>query len=247
MFEVSVWSVFIAALLTALATGLGALPFLAVKDMSRHWLGLSNAIAAGLMLSASFGLIYEGIEFSALRTVIGVLLGVALIAWAHRFIHNQGHISVGELKGADAKKAILIIGIMFMHSMAEGIGVGVAYGDGDDLGVFITAAIAVHNIPEGLAIALVMIPRGTSVAAAAGWSIFSSLPQPVLAVPAFLFVLAFEPFLPIGLGLAAGAMIWMSFAELVPEANDDAGHDSVAIALTLSIAAMIAFQELILR
>lgn len=52
--------VFVFALLTAVATGIGALPFAFVKVLTRRWLGASNALAAGLMLAASFGLLYEG-------------------------------------------------------------------------------------------------------------------------------------------------------------------------------------------
>jgi len=70
-----------------------------------------------------------------------------------------------------------------------------------------------------MAICLVLIPSGTSVAKASLWSIFTSLPQPLMAVPAYVFVRMFEPLLPIGLGLAAGAMIWMVFAERVPDAS----------------------------
>lgn len=57
-----------------------------------------------------------------------------------------------------------------------------------------------------------------SVRGAAGWSVFSSLPQPLMAVPAFLFVETFQTLLPFGLGFAAGAMLWMVAAELVPDA-----------------------------
>jgi zinc transporter ZupT len=116
--------------------------------------------------------------------------------------------------------------------------VGVAYGGGRDLGDFITLAIALHNVPEGLAIALVMVPRGASVTRAALWSIVSSLPQPLLAVPAFLFVLTFAPWLPVGLGIAAGAMLWMVFAELLPEAQSDVGASNMAAVVVLSFAAM---------
>jgi ZIP family zinc transporter len=52
-----VTQVFLLALLTAIATGLGALPFLFVKNITRDWLGVSNALASGLMLAASFGLV----------------------------------------------------------------------------------------------------------------------------------------------------------------------------------------------
>ncbi|NCQ12145.1 MAG: ZIP family metal transporter, partial [Bacteroidetes bacterium] len=57
-----------------------------------------------------------------------------------------------------------------------------------------TTAIAIHNIPEGLAISLVLVPRGVSAIKAMGWSVFSSLPQPIMAIPAFLFILTFKDY-----------------------------------------------------
>ncbi|HET6522372.1 MAG TPA: ZIP family metal transporter [Geminicoccaceae bacterium] len=245
MLAVNAWTVFLAALVTAVATGLGALPFLFVRRMSRRWLGIANAIAAGLMLAASFGLMAEGSVYSPGRTIFGILAGAAFIALSHGLVAGRRDLHIGALRGADALKALMIVGIMTVHSAAEGIGVGVAYGGGEQLGVFITAAIAVHNIPEGLAISLVLVPRGAGVWQAAGWSVFSSLPQPLLAVPAFLFVTVFQPFLPVGLGLAAGAMIWMALAELIPDALEDLGGPTVASTVTASLGAMLAFQELL--
>jgi zinc transporter ZupT len=137
---------------------------------------------------------------------------------------------------------MLILGVMTAHSFSEGIGVGVAYGGGEALGGAIALAIAVHNVPEGLAISLVLVPRGVSVRAAAGWSVVSSLPQPLMAVPAFLLVEAFSVVLPAGLGFAAGAMIWMAATELIPEALQTAPRRRVAGIATASAAAMLAVQ-----
>jgi zinc transporter, ZIP family len=238
-------TVFCAALVTALATGLGALPLLVVRSAGRLVLGASNAIAAGVMLAASLSLSLQGVDRSPWRTAVGVALGVCFVLVTQRYLeHDHGH-AMGSLRGEDARQALLIVGVMTVHSAAEGIGVGAAYADGSTLGLLIAIAIAVHNIPEGLAISLVLVPRGASVGAAAGWSIFSSLPQPLLAVPAFLFVDTFTSLLPVGLGFAAGAMVWMVLGELLPEALETAPARVVALAGGSAFALMLGFQLLL--
>ena len=238
--------VFLFAVLTAIATGLGALPFVFIKELPRRWLGASNAVAAGLMLAASFGLLYEGVRHGLLRTLAGALTGLAFIVLVRKLLQRDEHpVVFAQMSEMDARKALLMVGVMTMHSFTEGVGVGVSFGGGIELGLFITLAIAVHNIPEGLAISLVLVPRGVSWSRAAFWSVFSSLPQPLMAVPAFVFVETFRPLLPYGLGFAAGAMIWMVFSELVPDALEEASGDLVAVIVTLSVFAMMAFQFLI--
>lgn len=245
--ESAVWIVFLAAAATAIATGLGALPFLYWRTISPRWLSLSNAFAAGLMLAACHGLIAEGIAINPGRLLLGVLAGLAGILAGHKLVSNGRAPEIGQLTGLDARKALLIIGVMTAHSFAEGVAVGVSFAGEGALAGFISTAIAVHNIPEGLAIALVLVPRGTPVWQAALWAIFSSLPQPLMAVPAYLFVEMFHPVLPIGFGLAAGAMFWLVFAELIPEANEHETPQNVGIAVTVAFVAMLAFQYLILK
>jgi zinc transporter, ZIP family len=231
----------LAALVTALATGLGALPFAFVPRMSRSWVGISNAIAAGFMLSASGALVIEGAIRGVGRTAAGAVVGALFIYATHRALgHRELHFA--ELRGADARKAVLIVAVMTLHSFSEGVGVGVSYGGGAELGVLITIAIAIHNIPEGLAISLVLVPRGSTVRSAAGWSIFSSLPQPLVAAPAFLFVEQFKPFLPVGFGFAGGAMIWVVVSELLPEARAELSASRLTVWLGGSLLAMSLFQ-----
>ena len=245
--DVNAVTVVLAALATALATGLGALPFVAIRRPSRAWLGVSNSIAVGFMLAASAVLVRQGLDRGVVGTVVGFGLGVVAIAVARRLIGSHEHLEVGALRGADAARAVMIIGVMTVHSFAEGVAVGVSFGGSDALGLFIAIAIAVHNIPEGLAISLVLVPRGASVGSAAGWSVVSSLPQPLMALPAFVFVELFDAVLPFGLGFAAGAMAWMVVAELLPEARRNASTGRVAVAVALSCAAMLLLQALLPR
>jgi zinc transporter ZupT len=242
----SVVTVFLAALLTAVATGVGALPLQLGRRIEGRWLGLSTAVAAGFMVGASAGLLWEGAGSSAGKTVLGAALGAVFILVASGLLGHHRHAHFGALRGADALGALMIVGVMTIHSFTEGIGVGVSFGDGAALGALIATAIAVHNIPEGLAISLVLVPRGVSVRRAAAWSVFSSLPQPLMAVPAFLLVEWFEPVLPVGLGFAGGAMVWMVAAQLLPDALRTASPASVAGAIAAAAAAMIGLQLVLL-
>lgn len=237
--------VFLYALATAVATGFGALPFLFVRTLSPRVVAYSNAVAAGLMLGASFGLVSEGTGYGRGETLAGALLGVGFILLTQRFLGDQDEEEMvfEAARGEGARKMLLMMVVMTVHSFAEGVAVGVSFGGGMTLAAVITIAIAIHNVPEGVAITAVLRPQGVSLPRCAGWSVVSSLPQPVMAVPAFLFVEAFRPALPYGLGFAAGAMVFMVLVELLPEAYDHGRRAQVATLATASAIGMVLFQH----
>jgi zinc transporter ZupT len=241
----SVWVVLAASLGTALATGLGAVPFLFTRG-SRAWLGLGDALAAGMMAAATALLLYEGGREDIALTAAGALLGAGFMVGTRRLLAHRKSLTFATLHGADALKATAIVGAMTVHSFTEGVGVGVSFRGGATLGLLIAIAIAIHNIPEGLAVSLVMVPRGTGVARAAGWSIVTSLPQPLIAVPAFLFVDEFRSLLPLGLGFAGGAMLWIVATQLLPDALHERSVRSVAVVTAAAAAAMLVLQALLL-
>lgn len=230
------------ATVTALATGLGALPFVFLRRVTSGAVAYANAIASGLMLGASFGLLAEATEHGAWQPFVGANLGVLFILATRRWL-DERDIEFGSVRGEGARKMLLIVIVMAVHSFAEGVAVGAAFAGGLTLAAFVTIAIAVHNIPEGLAISAVLRPRGRSIASCAGWSIFSSLPQPLMAVPAFIFVEAFRPSLPYALGFAAGAMVLMVLLELLPESYEHGRRAPVGILLSLCLVGMLLLQR----
>ena len=237
--------VFLYALLTAIATGFGALPFLFVRTISERFVAYSGAIAAGLMLGASFGLVAEGTVYGRGETIVGGLLGVVFILLTQRILgdRHSEDLVFEAVQGEGARRMLLMVIVMTVHSFAEGVAVGVSFGGGATLGAVITVAIAIHNVPEGVAISAVLRPQGVSVPRCAGWSIFSSLPQPLMAVPAFLFVETFRTALPYGLGFAAGAMVFMVLGELLPEAYGHGERAQVATLAAVSAVGMVLFQQ----
>lgn len=241
----SVGGVFLVSIGTALATGLGALPLGLLRSAGRSTLGVANALAGGFMLGASIGLLYEGAERSATRTVAGAVVGGVFILLTSRLIGLGDEPHVGKLRGAGGLMALMVIGLMTVHSFTEGVAVGVSFAEGGSFGVLIALAIAVHNVPEGLAIGLTLVPQGESVWKAFWWSVFSSLPQPLMAVPAFIAVRVFEPLLPYGLGFAGGAMVWMVFTRLVPESYRQASTVSASSALLGATVVMVVLEVLV--
>ena len=111
------------------------------------------------------------------------------------------------------------------------MGVGVSFGGGSTLGVLISIAIARCATSRGLC---GQPDHGSAakagVARAAGCDIVTSLPQPLVAIPAFLFVEQFRSLLPLGLGFAGGAMLWMVVTQLLADALRESPAKRVGLA-----------------
>jgi len=250
-----VFRVFAYGLLTCVTTGLGAVPFLVVKPGPMGiGLAVANAVAAGMMLAASTSMLFEAHEHSGpldWQLFAGLAAGALFIRASERL--HGGSEEEEEEEGIAAlhdallerkqwRKAMLIFTVMFCHSAAEGIAVGVAFSRqlNHEFGVYISLLLAVHNVPEGLAVALVLVPRGVSATLTAFIAILTSVPQPVLALAAFLFVEVFQGLLPIGLAFSAGAMVYVCLHELLVESMEQLGVTKALLASSLSFVTMSA-------
>lgn len=116
--------------LTAVATGLGAVPFYWLRDINKYWLGICNGLAGGMMLAATGCLFYEawhipqyvdyGVSITY-RLFVGVFLGVLFIKFTKVYLEDYEDVKVCGLKGLDARKALLIMAVMTLHSISEGV------------------------------------------------------------------------------------------------------------------------------
>ncbi len=236
-----VWKVFWVAVATDLATGLGALPFVFVRRLSDSWQGMMTAAAAGMMLSASvFTLAGEALHSGALWEVrAGLIAGAAFFSWSAKLVEGREW-RLGSLTVAESRQSILVLIAMSIHSFPEGIAIGVGYASGEtQFGLLLATAIAVHNIPEGTAVSMPLRARGVGVVACAGYAILTSLPQPLAAVPAYLLVSVVQPLLPLGLGFAGGAMIFLVACELLPDSLERCTRRQAAWSLMIGLTAML--------
>jgi zinc transporter ZupT len=238
---------FLAAFATALATGLGGVPFLFVSRLPQSMLGLAWGFAGGMMLSASvFNLVFAGVAQAGYNVVaLGIAVG-GMFFWLAEWRMGHSDSSFFHLQGTAARRALLLIGTMFIHSFSEGVAVGVAFGSGQmTLAALLTIAIAIHNVPEGLTVSLPLRAEGFSGWACIWWSVFTSLPQPLLAVPAALAVALFRPLVPLGFGFAAGAMAFLVVSEMIPEAAEHSGRTNAAAAVVVGFLFMMLLQNVL--
>jgi zinc transporter, ZIP family len=237
------WQVLWVSVITALATGLGALPFVFVRNLSRRWEGIAAAIAGGMMISASvFALANKALEMgegSLWQTTAGMLGGALFFAWTARRVGDQQW-TVHTLSASDSRRAVLVLATMFVHSVPEGVAIGVGYATGEtSFGLLLGLAIAAHNVPEGMAVSLPLRAKGVPVWKCAAYAVFTSLPQPLLAVPSYLLVAVVQPLLPAGLGFAGGAMLFLVVAELIPESLERCSREDTAWGGIVGLLAML--------
>ncbi|MEK7774378.1 MAG: ZIP family metal transporter [Candidatus Zixiibacteriota bacterium] len=245
---------FIAGIIASVACGLGALP-LAFKgiNLEKHT-GIAYSVAGGLMFAASvYNLILPGLTLSsstirlgeALPVILGIMLGAAFLWQTDRYLSPE-RLESANWKRFGNRSQLLIFVAMAVHSIPEGVAVGVGYSSeavySNNLGRYIALAIALHNIPEGLAVAVPLRATGATINRCFWAAFLTSVPQPLAAVPAAYVSWLFQPIMPILMGFAAGAMIFLVILELVPEALHTSSPRKVAWSFTVGFCAMILVQ-----
>lgn len=213
------------AVATALATGLGALPVIALGDRSaRPAHGVLSGLAAGVMfVAATLGLLKPAFEDGETPTVLLAAAGGALALIVIR--RAVGHHAERDGRGEARTRSMLVIGVLFAHSLPEGFAIGSAFASSEaGIGVFVISAIAIQNVPEGTATAAAMQPAGYGRWPIVWGAVLTSLPQIPGALVAWVAVEQIEGLLPVSFALAGGAMLALVVVDLLPDAWKHASH-----------------------
>lgn len=245
----------LAALLTGLATGLGAVPFFFVRELSRRAYDGVLGLGAGLMMAAAtLGLLGEalahlhapgGIELGRLVLVIlGFLAGVGLAAAMDRLIphrHAGGHHQhLGHEPGHDhhdpvpeIRRGYAVVGALSLHRVPEGLAIGAGFaldsGGGVNLGWLLVFAIGIQNVCEGVVMAAPLRQGGVSPGRGLLVVTLTGLVIPLGALVGQLLASVAVLAMPFVLSLAAGTLIYITSNEIIPESHSH-GHEGTASA-----------------
>jgi len=235
-----VYLAFMGGLVACAATTVGAIPVIVIKRMPQKMSDTMLGFAAGMMLAAcAFSLILPGVDaamelfnntFMASGTVVaGMGLGVLLMLGLEQFTPHVHESSGRHGPGAEVvNRGLLFIFAIILHNLPEGMAIGVAFSQGDmSVGVPLTTAISIQDVPEGLAVALAARSVGYSIKSAAGIGFLSGAIEPIGALIGVGLSTGMAIAYPLGLGLAAGAMLFVVSHEVIPETHRN-GHQTPA-------------------
>lgn len=210
-----------------LATGLGALPVVAIHTASARVRAALSGSGAGVMLAASvFSLLVPALEkMSGLRGSIAmasaVLLGAAVLAFANATVPHEHFLKGIEGSSPGALRRVwLLVLAMTIHNFPEGLAVGVGVASGEaSIRLPITLGIGIQNMPEGFVVAASLAQEGYRRRTAIGVALLTGMVEPIGAAMGFLGVQWTAVLLPGALAFAAGAMLWVVSSEIIPESH----------------------------
>lgn len=222
------------------ATALGALPGFVLHRLDQRLEDSMLGMAAGMMLAASsFSLIIPGLEsgealtgsraLAAATVVTGMGLGVLLMLGLDQFTPHA-HMQSGPCGAGSERigRLWLFVFAIALHNLPEGMAIGVSFSQGDlAVGVPLTTAIALQDIPEGLAVAMALRAIGVSAVGSVTLAAATGLMEPLGALLGVGLGSGLALAYPVGLGLAAGAMIFVVSHEVIPETHRN-GHQTPA-------------------
>ncbi len=211
--------VVLGALVVLLATSAGAVAVLFLGCMEERRNAAMLAFASGVMGYSAMEMLGESHATGGdVVMVAGLGLGIAALMVSEKLLpHIHLHITKEEIQHSK-KKAIMIGGAIALHNVPEGLAIATAFAASNPLGWFVTTTIAIQDIPEGALISAPLACFGMKRSTAVWYGVLSGVAEAAAAVAGFAFLSVFTSIVPMALSFSAGAMIFVVLVELLPDA-----------------------------
>lgn len=239
-------------LLTALGVGgatvIGALIGFIFKNISHKFSDIVLAFAAGVMLAAAvLGLIIPSLEYGGkygiLVTVAGIFAGAVCLNLIDKLVphlHKIVGVEPESHHNANLSKVLLFVLAIAIHNLPEGIAAGVGFGSGDTTQALIIAGgIALQNIPEGMVIIAPMLAAGIRSGKTFILAMITGLVEVVGTLIGYFAVSISTAILPFALAFAGGTMLYVISDEMIPETHAHGSERGATYALLIGFCVML--------
>jgi zinc transporter ZupT len=221
-----------------LTSSVGALCLSGVGKASALQLALFALSAAGMMGGCSLVILQEAFCSGVGVVVCGFLLGL-FVMWGLELMPFE-ELSVGQLSGEQARRVWILFLSLILHSSGEGLCLGASgAAERPEVGKLVVASLALHNVPEGLAVTMAFMSRGLDWKTSSLLCLVSTSAQPVVMVLVYAGLQGSSA-VPIGLSFSAASMLWIVCKDLIPEGFESkAVSTATGLAIVASSAALV--------
>lgn len=246
-------------LLTALGVGgatvFGALIGFLFKKISHKFSDVILAFAAGIMLAAAIlGLILPSVEYGGkyglIITVIGIFAGALCLQLIDKIVPHLHKIAGEDIEShhsnGSLSKVMLFVMAIAIHNLPEGIAAGVGFGSGNNADALIIASgIALQNIPEGMVIIAPMLAAGVKPRRTFILALITGLVEVVGTLLGYFAVSIASAILPFALAFAGGTMLYVISDEMIPETHAHGYEKYATFALVIGVVMMLYVQKFV--
>lgn len=241
--------VFLTALGVGGATIIGSIIGFVFKRISHKFSDIVLAFAAGVMLAAAvLGLIIPSVEyggkFGLVITIAGIFTGALCLNLIDRLVPHLHKLVGADIEdhqsNSNLSKVLLFVTAIAIHNLPEGIAAGVSFGSGNNAEALVIAGgIALQNIPEGMVIIGPMLAAGISPRRTFVCAMITGLVEVVGTLLGYFAVTVASVILPFALAFAGGTMLYVISDEMIPETHAHGSERGATYALLVGFCVML--------
>ncbi len=230
------------------ATVIGAIIGFLFKELSHRFSDIVLSFAAGVMLAAAvLGLILPSLDYGGkygvILTVIGIFVGALCLNLIDKLVphlHKFAGVEPESHNNADLNRVLLFVLAIAIHNLPEGIAAGVGFGSGDTTqALLIAGGIALQNIPEGMVIIGPMLAAGVTPKRTFVCAMLTGLVEVVGTLIGYFAVSLSAAVLPFALAFAGGTMLYVISDEMIPETHAHGSERGATYALLIGFCVML--------